>query len=490
MGKNKTDRERPAPKPRKSVVLIEIANDWIKMVQAESGKGRITLSKVHLEPINSDVVIADRIAAALKDKKFNTSSVLACLPRQAVNVRLLELPSTDASEIADMVDLQIGRQTPYSKDEILSDYKQLGRTRQGTYTSVMLTIVQRSVVRERFYEIEKTGLDIERMGVSSEGVLSWFVQRTQQAQHDKALVLVDVDSFYSHMLVVHHGKVIFTKSVLVGAKQLAQAGGEGIGQLSQEVQNAVQSCRSEHRDLEIESITVSGAGVHIEGLTEALGAAVSLPCEAADCLSDVMLGKGAADLGDSRFSEVSLTALVGLALNPAALEFDLVPDVVRMRKRLMKSAISCSILGGLVMAAMVAASLYAMLSFSFKTNRLKTLTNIQSEVQPAAVKVDRMIEVIREANKRQDSRFSAVNLLPYIHRCVPENTYFEGIDVDSAGTKVGLSGTSSTRSDIRDLIKMLEETSVFSGVAIEGRVTMDQEKRFKFRVAAIFEEEE
>jgi Tfp pilus assembly PilM family ATPase/Tfp pilus assembly protein PilN len=490
MGKNRTDRERPAGKPRKSVVLVEIANDWIKMVQAESKKGRVTISKVHLEPIDSDMIIADRIAAALKEKKFNRTAVLACLPRQAVNVRLLELPSTDDAEIADMVDLQIGRQTPYSRDEILSDFKPLGRTRQGTYTSVMLTIVQRSIVRERFYEIEKSGLTIERMGVSSEGVLSWFMHRPQNEKNDKALVLIDVDSFYSHLLIVQHGKLVFTKSILVGSKQLTEAGDDGLGQLSQEVQSAVRSCRSEHRDIEIDSITVSGAGVHVKGLAEFLGDALSLPCNVADCISDVKLGKEASDLGDSRYSTVSLTALIGMALNPAALEFDLVPDVVRMRKRLMNSAIANSVLGGLVMAAMVAASLYAMLSFSFKANHLKSLQQVQSEVQPAAVKVDRMIEVIREANRRQDSRFAAVNLLPYIHKCVPKNTYFEGMDIDSNGANVVLSGTSAARSDIRDLIKMLEDTSVFSEVAIDGRVTMDQGKRFKFRVVATFEEVE
>lgn len=490
MGKKGAKLQRAAGTPRKSVVLIEIGNDWIKLIQANASKSGVTLSKVHLEPIDADNSISDSIAQALSDKKFNASAVLACLPRQAVNLRLMELPSTDSAEIADMVELQIGRQTPYSRDEILSDYKPLGLTRQGTYTRIMLAIVQRSIVRERFYEIEQAGLEVERMGVSSEGLLSWFLHRTRKASHDKAVALIDVDSFYSQMLVVQHGKVVFTKSILVGANQFLESREESSEKFVQEVQRAFESCRGDLRDGEIESITLSGAGVHIEGLAEELGSALKLPCEAIDCLSDVSLGKGAGDLGDSRYATASLTALIGIALNPAALEFDFIPDVVRMRKTLLNSAVSSAALAGLLMATMVCASMFAMISYSFKASRLTALAAEVERTKPAIVKVERMLEVIREAIQRQDSRFSMVNLLSAIHSSVPKDVYLETVDVDVKGRKVALAGTAPARKDIRDLLKMLGDTPLFGEVSEDGRVTMDKDGRFKFRAVALFEEDE
>jgi Tfp pilus assembly PilM family ATPase/Tfp pilus assembly protein PilN len=490
MGNKGAKVARSVGKPRKSVVLVEIGNDWIKLIQAEASKNGVTLSKVHLEPIDSDVSISDSIASALKAKKFSTASVLACLPRQAVNLRLLELPSTDGAEIADMVELQIGRQTPYSRDEILSDYKQLGRTRQGTYTRIMLAIVQRSIVRERFYEIEQAGLDIERMGVSSEGVLNWFLHRTPAASQDKVQALIDVDSFYSHMLVLQHGKVIFTKSILVGAKQLLESREESISQFTQEVQSALQSCRGDLRDAEIEAVTLSGAGVHVDGLVDGLSESLSLPCEGVDCLADVKLGKGSGDLGDARYATASLTALIGMALNPSALDFDFVPDVVRMRKTLLHSAFSCTALGALVMTAMVAASLYAILACSFRSSRLDALTAETERTSPAIVRIERMLEVIRETNERQDSRFAMVNLLPAIHRSVPKDVYFESVDIDAESGKSTLAGTAPSRKDIRDLLKMLSDLPLFGDVSEDGRVTMDTDGRFKFKVEALFQEDE
>lgn len=489
MKKKGTKLQKSAGKPRKEVLLVEIGNDWIKLVQAESQKGRVTLSKVHLEQIDSDTDISDSISAALKKGKFSQSSALVCMPRQTVNVRLLELPSTDVTEISDMVDLQIGKQTPYSRDEILADYKEVGYTRQGTYTRIMLAIVQRSIVRERFYEIEIAGIEIERMGISCEGVLNWFLHKTQGDTGAKATVLVDVDSFYSHMLVVHRRKVVFTKSILVGATHLMESRDESLDRLTREVQGAVQSSREELRDVDFESVVVSGAGVHIDGLEDALSSALSLPCETADCLSDVKLGKGATDLGDSRYATASLTALVGMALDPEGMVFNLVPDVVNARRRLMRTAFSTNAFAALVMLAMISFSMYAMLSYSFKASRLKVLDAKIAEIDPAVVKIKRKIEVVREAKQRQDSRLAIVNLLPAIHKCVPKDLYFENIDFDVDKQQVSMSGTASTLQGIKKLVKNLEESLLFVSVAEEGNAVLNNKGRYKFKVVAKFEEE-
>ena len=66
--------QKSTGKPRKELLLIEIGNDWIKLDQAESQKGRVSLSKVHLEPIDSDTNISESISTALKNGKFSLSS--------------------------------------------------------------------------------------------------------------------------------------------------------------------------------------------------------------------------------------------------------------------------------------------------------------------------------------------------------------------------------------------------------------------------------
>ena len=476
--------------PRKEVLLVEVSNDWIKLVQAELRRGRVTLSKVHLEPISDDVNVSAAITKALKSGKFSHAKALACLSRQSVNVRLLELPSTDSAEIADMVDLQIGRQTPYSRDEIYSDYKELGYTRQGTYTRVMLAIVQRSIVREKYYQLESAGIEIERMGVSGEGVLSWFRRHLKGQDADKLHFLVDVDSFYSHLLVVYRDKVIFTKSVLVGANALRENRKESVERLCQEIKSARQSCLAEVHGAGFGPLIISGAGVYVDGFAGELTKLLGMKCEAADCLADVKLGSGTNALGESCNQTVSLTGLVGMALCPDLLEFNLVPDVVRDRKGLMSTAFACNRFAALVMTAMVSCSLFGVLAYAFRADQLARLNQTLAKTRPEVTRVQRMIDVIREANRRQKTKFAVINILPTVHQAVPQDVYIESMDIDRDKSRMSLAGTASTFQDIQKLIKNLENSDLFKGVAEEGSATQDNKGRYKFKVVAHFEEEQ
>ena len=109
-----------------SRVVVEIGNDWLKVLQVDKSKDGATVPRIHLERLETiDNDLSENLSSVIKRQKFANVPVIACLPRQAVNIRMLDLPSEDDDEIADMVELQIGKQTPYSRDEIASGYRTL-----------------------------------------------------------------------------------------------------------------------------------------------------------------------------------------------------------------------------------------------------------------------------------------------------------------------------------------------------------------------------
>jgi Tfp pilus assembly PilM family ATPase len=470
--------------PRDKALLLEVSADWIKLLEvAGDRRGGLTLSRVHLEPVDQETVVSDSLAAALK-KGFSRLPVLSCIPQQLVNVRLIELPSIEPAEIADMVELQIGRQTPYSLNEILSGYKMLGAIRQGTYTRVMLVIAQRSIVRERYYAVEGAGLSVERMTVSSEGVLNWFLHRTRRDAPEKLVALLDVDSFFTHMIVVQHRKVVFTKSILWGAGQAAG----GLDPFVQRVREAVQACGDALRGESIGAVVLSGAGIRIEGLDKAIGEALAVACTRADCLDDVKLGKGCGAPRDKRYATASLTALIGMALAPGWLDFDFVPDVVRLREQLVRRSRTWSAMAALLVSAMICASLYGMLAVGYRLNERDRLKAQADALHGPAVDVERKLEVIRATRERQDTRFLPERLLPVIHGSLPENVYIENLNLDTGRRQFSMSGTAPTRKDIRDLIRLLEESPFFAGVEEGGRTVMNPDGRFTFQATGRFEE--
>lgn len=446
-------------------VIIEIGNDWLKMLQAEPARGGgLAVTRLYLEKFSSSGAdLSQLISQAVKKYRFSKMPVIACLPRQVVNIRMLELPSTDPNEIADMVDLQVGKQTPYSKDEIVSDYKILASDRDG-YSRVMLVIVQRGVLRQRFSVLEEAGVDVQRMSVSSEGLLNWCRQALGGA--DKVTAILDIDSSYSDFAVVTKGGLVFTRSIMVGADQLLEDYDSWKEKLAREIKQSIEMCQSESHGRVPVRLVISGAGANLGDVGEFLGERLGLATDVKNCLKTVTRMPSEPSPGDDRYRTVSLTTLIGTAMAPEHLEFNLVPDSIMLRRSLIRKARSLTAFGILVMTFLVAASFYGTIKLYFKKD---TQARIESEIrqnEPAVRNIRKMLEIIMVDRDRKDARFLIVNLLSGIHKLVPAGVTLDliGIDLDKDKGQVAMNGEGGSIEDVQMLVSGLEKSPLFKDV--------------------------
>ncbi|MBM4142724.1 MAG: hypothetical protein FJ225_03890 [Lentisphaerae bacterium] len=476
-----------------SVVVVEISNDWLKIAQAVPQRGGVALAKLHLQRFETlDGSLAGAVSAAFDRLGIPRSGVVACLPRQVVNVRMLELPSTDPSEIADMVELQAGKQTPYSRDEIVSDYRIVGSRREG-YSRIVLAIVQRSALRQRFSILEEAGLDVDTMSVSSEGLLNWL-RAVAPAEGTRAVL--DVDSYFSDLSVVSGGQLLFTRGILVGANQLVDDADRWSGKLVDEIRRSLDAFRGEAPGSPLSGLIVTGAAAAVDGLGARLGEALGMEVGTMDSLRVAARRPAEPALGEGDFRRVSLTALIGMALAPGRLQLNLVPDSVRMRKGLALKARSLATLGILLMSALVAASLLANVRIFMLRERLAGIRREYARTAPAAAEVESMRQMVDLIRERQDKRLAAVAVLNAIHAGVPENVLLDqvslergGPEADSAGTAV-VEGTAAQRRDISRLIKNLESAAEFRDVREGGSTAADSRtQRYRFRIVCAMENE-
>lgn len=477
---------------RKQVVVAEIGSEWLKLVQfGSSGRG-LAISKLHLQKFESVTgELTESLAAILKEQKFASLPVIACLPRQMVNVRMLDLPSTEPSEITDMVDLQAAKQTPYSKEEILCDHRIISSGREG-YTRVMLAIVQRSLLRQRYAALEEAGLEIERMSVTSEGLLNWYTRggagraAGSADQGSGATVLLDIDSGYADFSVISGDALIFTRSIMIGADQLLAEFDEYKDRFVREVKRSIELCRSESGSVSLGRLVLSGA--KIGQLAAGLGDALDLPVESADSLACISKKPSTPDLQSGEYGAVSLTALTGAALAPNMLEFDLVPDIVRMRKALVARARRLSLFVILAVAAMISASILATVKVFLTEKRLESLGKQFDAIQPGVVRIERMQELIKVVRERQDTKFAAISLMAEIQGLVSGDLYFDALDIDREGEKVSLNGSAGSTRDIRTLVDKLRQSPLFEDVRQTGAEVLDRRSgRYKFEVGCILE---
>ncbi len=466
--------------PRPTAVFLEVSSDWIKVLELTSQRSGLTLSKAYFERVDASTIVGESLQKAFKAVKFANVPLLCSIPRQLVNVRLLELPSIDPTEIKDMVELQVSRQTPYSIQEILSGIKMVGQTRRGTYMRVLLAIVQRSIVRERYYAIEDAGLAVDRMGVSSEGVLQWVLYHTRSMPAEKVVLSLDVDSYFTHMLVIRDRQVIFTKSLLWGVKQVDA----GVDAFVERVQEAARACEDVLQGKGFDVLLLSGAeSARTPEMVNALQASLNVSCESVDPLQDVKVNPVAEEhLTNEVRSSVSLTGLIGMALAPDKLALHFVPDVYAMRQRLLLLGKGWAGLTSAVAALLVAASLFFSLG---AWNRVQYLEELKAETAlllPQVMQVERRVEILRATRGRQEIQVMPEHLLPVIHAAVPEGVFLDSLSLQIENGRISIQGSAPQRRDIRELIRLLEETPYFKQVEEAGGTAMDNRERFRFQI--------
>ena len=474
----------PPTRSKAPDVVIEIGNEWLKIACVERAHGGVSFSRLHLMRTDSgEGRPADTLAKALAQWKVPKSAVLACLPRQVANIRLLELPSTDPEEIADMVVLQSGKQTPYSQDEIVSTYRIIGPGREG-YTRIMLVIVQRPALRQRFALLEDAGIDVAQMTVSTEAILNW--QRQSGAGGPGAFALLDVDAGCSDFMVFSDKGLVFTRSIMIGAGQMQVDFEKWKEKFAREVKQSLDTCLSESPGLSISKLLLTGAGAHIAALVTYLGPQLGLQPECLDSLQSLKRLPATPSLQDPVYEAVSMTALVGLAVRPEELRLNLIPDTVRTRRALVEKARSLSTLAMLLMTMIVCASVFAVTKLALRVGRLTTIRKEIALAEPLVKQDEQMREVIRLVAARSESSLAPVTLLREIHASTPDNTFIDALDLNYEQNQVMVSGTADTIKDVRALVQNLEQKAIFRDVA-EGQTTKDANGRFKFQIACALE---
>ena len=100
----------------KASTVVEIGNDWLKIMEYSPSYRRGCVTRVSfVKLVQIKEPVTEALAKAFTSLKLSKEGVTACIPRHLVTIRILEFPSVDPKEIGEMVNLQVGKQTPYSR---------------------------------------------------------------------------------------------------------------------------------------------------------------------------------------------------------------------------------------------------------------------------------------------------------------------------------------------------------------------------------------
>ena len=110
------------------------------------------------EPLNEDA--AAKVAAFLDRHRLREARVMACLPREAVLVRFLDLPVEAEPQLVKVVGYQLSALHPYKDDQVYWDCAVVDRDAKAKQLSVMVVVAEKARVNRYRQTLQELGLRV------------------------------------------------------------------------------------------------------------------------------------------------------------------------------------------------------------------------------------------------------------------------------------------------------------------------------------------
>ena len=443
----------------KSSLGIEIGELWLKIASAsEIKKGRSKLTHLFAEPIQglSAVEVSQKILSFTQQHALKPSKVLISFPTQHLTARILSLPSTDPKEIADIVELQAVKQTPYSREEITSGFRILGSDAAG-YSRIFLAIAHRDTASQYFQAAEMALLLPERITPSIEGLRLWAQKAVSPAPvaTDELTLLLDVDAAATEFVILKGTQFLFGRSLGVGGLQLQQGAGVET-EFLREVTRTLEAGGDDFQSTKVARILITGASDAIKTVAALLSRELNLPSEIIPAFGpwpDRISPKLSEEISGK---PVSFSSLTGHLLSNEVSPVNLMPPEVRMRKQLEERAKELAFMGTLFLTLVMLGSMIAFEKIYKRNSYLDFLKKEYEEIRISAEEVEKLVGKMNLAEEQISGGSGFLEVMNDINDLVPENIILTSVQYSGRDRNVVLRGLSPEMSAVFQFLSTLE----------------------------------
>lgn len=356
----------------------------------------------------------------LRDHQIITA--VAC---EDVLCQTLRLPTTDAGELKQMLDLQIDNLSPLPLEEIVYGFEPLETL--ANETRILLAIARKTSINERVSVLEDIGWAAQVVTVDA---LAVFRQLTLPADA-KLHTLVLLSPTAANIIVHTSGKIVAVRSLLAD------------GDLRDELQRTLVAAEVEYPGCEIGRTT----------FTTWSEAARPRLAELTQTWPDAEILQN----GSSPQPAASVCQSAG------TMRLNLLPDEWREQRRKAKTR-QLLIRSGIALAAVYVLALVGFLAFM--GIRQAQLSSVQGEIRKLDPDFKRARELSRTLvamQKQLDTRYSALEVLREVSQLLPENVKLNGFSFKK-DENVVLRAQAQSAAFATDYISRLEHSEMFSKV--------------------------
>jgi len=455
-------------------LTISINEGVIKLAQGTSSG---SLEKVARASFTANAA-SDEAAGALKSllAPFNRKLPVICvIPASAATAKNIEVPSTDPEEIKSIINLQASRHTPYSREEVLISYINLGMNASNN-TRILLVIVHRDGVKERISLLEKAGLDVDKILFVPEAQARFYAKALNLKKEAPPSGIIDFSLNATTYIVVSKGSLLFVRHIPIGIKAIMDGTVDGKkvsteAFLQDELKKSMDAFVQEEGCEAPVSYMVTTTHEAVGNILPILKEGLKIELQV-NAFSNFIKGsldarkKLQSDFGDDSFLDV-----IAPATSAARCEINLMPEEMVLKKtvdhqskELSKSGVGAIIIM-LLLGAMIMSNIY------FKDTYLNK--NLREHYAPQKAQVEVLQEKMNKVKLVGEyikNRMTSLDIIHELYTITPHTIYLNNVVVDDQGT-VTIDGVSDSMAEVFSYVKSLDDSTMFNGAKTKSTST-------------------
>jgi Tfp pilus assembly PilM family ATPase len=436
-----------------------------------------------------DSDISKLLKTAFTDLKLKNPYIINIVPSNLVITKNIEIPSNDQEEIKEIINLQAGRHTPYSREEIIVDYVNIG-TYKHNYTKILLVIVTRNVIKRQFDILNRTGFRLEKIFFAPEG-LSWFASKVMKLEtKNSPRCMVHVDELVTDFVVIYDDKPIFVRSMPIGAQHLANERERYESRFVEELKKSLEAYHNENIEKTPDLLILSGAIEEIKDLDVALNNGLHVPVKAEPYFKYLSLSGEVLKNISRAARHSSFLNVIAPILGREDIKVDLVPEEAKLSKSVEERGRDLIKTGIFALTLFVLVCFVLISNIYFKSSYLTKLNVKEGELSKEAETLEKNFTELGLIRGYLSGRGYSLEVLNELYDIISMDTQVDDIKFSADG-KFSIRGTANTMSSVFSFVDRLEKSKYFKDV--KTRYTTKRKEGTKdvtdFEIMATLEKE-
>jgi len=447
----------------RDLVGIAFAQNNLKFVHIKSVAGRKEVVNFLVRNTTGlmDADVSKLIAATINELKVKSPEIISIIPTNSVISKNIEVPSVDPKEIRDIINLQASRHTPYSREEIIVDYIDIG-TYKNNYTRILLIIVAVNLVKKQFDLVDKAGFKLSRVFLGPEGIALSSSKVLKVHTHDSVAAILHADEESSDFIVTFKNRPLFIRSIPIGARSLKDEKDKYQVKFVEEVKKSLESYQAEDIEKNPNILVVTGSLPQITELETALGEATHIPTRNIPYLKGFPVSSSLLQ-SPSLSKNASFFGIAAPILSYDEIGVDLVPEDIKLKKLIEQRAKDLMRTGVLALAFFVLIFFILITKIYFKSTYLKSLDSRFKVLNAEAQKLESDFEKISLMKNYLFNRGFSLEVLTELYDVSGLDLELNDIRFDEQG-KFSIRGSAESMSAVFSFVDSMEKTKYFKDV--------------------------